>query len=1439
MRALKVTHFVTLHMTAPTVTTIHAVQGDGARMMAASLMEWGGPWEVPEGTSAGIGYTLPDKSTGYYDRLEDGSPAAMISGNLVTAVLAPVLTQQAGTVKLSLILRQGEQQIATFPLQVRVQKAAGRVTGEAVTPQTDGFDGKIYYGGPGGTLIPLGIGDGVRVETAEDGSLVLVSEGGGGGGGILQEKDPTVPQWAKQPQKPAYTAKEVGLGNVADERQYSAQNPPPYPVRSVNGQTGGVIIEVPTKLSALTNDTGFVTNAVTDLQNYYTKQQTEALIATIPKFRVEVVSALPAVGQEEILYLVPFATAEGQYLEYIWVGGRFEVIGSQRVDLSGYATETWVQEYVAEAIQEQPGGVYYIATDYGISPGNDDNTPAMQALIDQVAEAGGGVIWIPAGEYRFRRSGQTWDGGEYALIPRNNVSVIGEGIRATVLKMVDPAPYGLFLNRATAKEPWAGATFERFTVDAYDTQTSEYGYKGKAFHAKYVKDCVFRDLVIRGTTGTGLGIDFLDRVRIDNVSCIDCGRTYTGSEPGHSGIGIGTGGWENENFTISNCVAVGCGQYGIFIENQLEQFGSGNVGLVKGAVISDCIVRDGLNKGIGIRGGGHVTVIGCESYGNASDGYYVDGLCRDVHLMSCSGSGNGRNGIRINPSEGSARVVAEGCQMSGNTGAGIRVGTALTGLVIQSCHTAGNALGIEFNGQALQDAVIWGNAFADGSGDNAEFAGKTGFNQLVGEDSEQNVTIDTTLTVEGAAADAKAVGDALGNTQPKGLYVKTVNGAAPDAAGNVNFTVTAPDGSIAVDPTLSVGGAAADAAAVGAAIAKQADIIYGPGKNIIDASKVIYAGNGRIHDTTGELMSGSTWVFGDYDLTPGETYTISKTKGSQFLCFYNADGSYAGLANRISVSANTLTFVAPAPMMRIMAYSDIATINLQIEAGDTATEYEVFGYALKEGMRVTDPNVVENLLAPGKVDNRYVADKNLALQKMNFAIATYNLVDPLACVAGYLSTAGNIMQSSAFLATDYIPVSADDGYVRTVGDWVSCAFYNASKGFLSIVKGGNSAPIPANAAYVRVDWNGFLDNAARYCVYVGAEEKPYIPYRVISQKFVEQAEDAFPEVRLVLPRDVYVANGVRVDIHAQSITRGIDVRNLVKPIATSNGAYRAVYNHLEITGGEKTDRSFDVYCETTWGKFALKNISVHNVPAAAGAGMTKRILFIGDSKTDAGVYTQCLMDMFADDSMSIQLLGTRGTADNRHEGRSGWSARNYVLNDAYRGVIEDSPFYNPTTHAFDFGYYMDRNGYDGVDFVFINLGTNDADDSANFISYYNTMIDGIRSYNPNVIIGIWVPAPFATFGGYSHADNDAQTFDMMEAIIAEFDTPENQANRIFVVPTHMNLNTEYDYPWRDEPYTREKPEHTYRVCTDQIHEVYGYYKDANVIFGYIKHFATL
>lgn len=60
------------------------------------------------------------------------------------------------------------------------------------------------------------------------------------------ESDPTVPAWAKAATKPRYSKSEVGLGNVDNVKQYSASNPPPYPVKSVNGKTGAVTVSVPT-----------------------------------------------------------------------------------------------------------------------------------------------------------------------------------------------------------------------------------------------------------------------------------------------------------------------------------------------------------------------------------------------------------------------------------------------------------------------------------------------------------------------------------------------------------------------------------------------------------------------------------------------------------------------------------------------------------------------------------------------------------------------------------------------------------------------------------------------------------------------------------------------------------------------------------------------------------------------------------------------------------------------------------------------------------------------------------------------------------------------------------------------------------------------------------------------------------------------------------------
>ena len=51
---------------------------------------------------------------------------------------------------------------------------------------------------------------------------------------------------------PAQIKTDIGLGNVDNVKQYSASNPPPYPVTSVNGQTGAVTISIPVQASTPT-----------------------------------------------------------------------------------------------------------------------------------------------------------------------------------------------------------------------------------------------------------------------------------------------------------------------------------------------------------------------------------------------------------------------------------------------------------------------------------------------------------------------------------------------------------------------------------------------------------------------------------------------------------------------------------------------------------------------------------------------------------------------------------------------------------------------------------------------------------------------------------------------------------------------------------------------------------------------------------------------------------------------------------------------------------------------------------------------------------------------------------------------------------------------------------------------------------------------------------
>lgn len=99
-----------------------------------------------------------------------------------------------------------------------------------------------------------------------------------------------------------------------------------------------------------------------DLANYYNKTETDNKITTlqnqisqIPKFEISVVSTLPTSNiSTTTIYLVPSTNTETNniYTEYIYTNNKWEIIGTQTLDLSGYA----LKSEIPTSVNEMTGG---------------------------------------------------------------------------------------------------------------------------------------------------------------------------------------------------------------------------------------------------------------------------------------------------------------------------------------------------------------------------------------------------------------------------------------------------------------------------------------------------------------------------------------------------------------------------------------------------------------------------------------------------------------------------------------------------------------------------------------------------------------------------------------------------------------------------------------------------------------------------------------------------------------------------------------------------------------------------------------------------------------------------------------------------------------------------------------------------------------------------
>ena len=153
------------------------------------------------------------------------------------------------------------------------------------------------------------------------------------------------------------TSSDLGLVSAVSGKGLSENDYTDADKAIVDGVTSALALkadksEIPENTSDLTNDSGFITNLVNDLVNYYKKTETytqtevDALISAIVTLDIKVVATLPTTDiSRTTIYLVPSADPQTTNIkdEYINIDGTsagWELIGSTAVDLSDYVTDT-------------------------------------------------------------------------------------------------------------------------------------------------------------------------------------------------------------------------------------------------------------------------------------------------------------------------------------------------------------------------------------------------------------------------------------------------------------------------------------------------------------------------------------------------------------------------------------------------------------------------------------------------------------------------------------------------------------------------------------------------------------------------------------------------------------------------------------------------------------------------------------------------------------------------------------------------------------------------------------------------------------------------------------------------------------------------------------------------------------------------------------------
>jgi len=216
---------------------------------------------------------------------------------------------------------------------------------------------------------------------------------------------------------------------------------------------------------------------------------------------------------------------------------------------------------------------------YGaVGDGVADDGPAIQAAIDAATAAGGGIVYLPTGEYRITRGS-----GTETIVLKSNVTIRGDGYGSHIFLDPTTAPnntryYPVRVGTDTAAVSNVVVDSIRLTINnsvirANDPSTSNTD--------SLMGICARHD---GGTPPTGsLLLIHSDNIRVSNCYIYDAqiavGCTKDGGVAGSTAARIAA---QFQNWIVEDCVLDTCG-------NKMVEFGECNGGIIRHNIMTNCL----------------------------------------------------------------------------------------------------------------------------------------------------------------------------------------------------------------------------------------------------------------------------------------------------------------------------------------------------------------------------------------------------------------------------------------------------------------------------------------------------------------------------------------------------------------------------------------------------------------------------------------------------------------------------------------------------------------------------------------------------------------------------------------------------------------------------------------------------------------------------------